>query len=260
MARPSSEAIYVVRVVSRGGAGEGTLPSERRYSATTVGGIALVHFALSATLMLLFALHAAFTPPADEAKAEDYEAELSQLATLSSYSWAVASFCILLGPTVTGILSWKRWYVESNLRRFLAASGVALVAAVASTALTSAAIILIPKPRGGHVVDAGAERNAAMLSSIALNAAVASALEVLACLASLKVAWSGINRKEGEEDTGTGKKDPERVQAPEGPLPRTVPAPDIVPCESSREYEERMRRFVADGGRVVVDPVETIGR
>ncbi|KAG8223650.1 hypothetical protein J437_LFUL001757, partial [Ladona fulva] len=151
MSPPSMEAIYVVRVVSRG-SGQGALPSERRYSATTVGGLAIVHALLALTLLLLGALHVAFMPSA-HAHSEvqivktsiwDVEAD-SLLVTIASSSWVLTSVCITIGPVITGVLSWKQWYLEANLRRFLAASVVAFVVSSASAALTGTTLLLQPK-------------------------------------------------------------------------------------------------------------------
>ncbi|XP_071438861.1 uncharacterized protein [Hetaerina americana] len=303
MSRPAMEAVYVVRVISRGNE-QGTLPSERRYSATTVGGLAVVHAILAMTLLLLAALHVAFvpaahtTPEVEIANGNGWEMEAgSLLVTLSASSWVITSVCITIGPVITGVLSWKQWYLEANLRRFLAASAVAFAVSTTSTAITSAALLLqphihravarsemfngynykpleippvvspcdfvnnaqgLPKiPCNASAGDSTAPPNPKGASSpryitpsIAVNAAVAAALEVLACLASLRVAWAGVKRTEDSKDF-------ERpLPSPAETLPPIRVAPDIVPCESTREYEERMRRFVADAG---VNP-ETIGR
>lgn len=79
-------------------------PSERRYSASTVGGLSFVHFGLGALSLLLGSL------------------------ALSIQGPILSVACLV--PFVTGLLAWRRWYIDRNIAIFFYGSLFSLVAAI----------------------------------------------------------------------------------------------------------------------------------
>ncbi|XP_076241180.1 uncharacterized protein LOC143183517 [Calliopsis andreniformis] len=97
------ENVYVIKVKTKPPLSS-LYPSERRYSASTVGGLSFVHFGLGALSLLLgsFAL---------------------------SVQGPILSVACLV-PFVTGLLAWRRWYIDRNIAIFFYGSLFSLIAAV----------------------------------------------------------------------------------------------------------------------------------
>lgn len=98
-----TENVYVIKVKTKPPLSS-LYPSERRYSASTVGGLSLIHFGLGALSLLLgtFAL---------------------------SLQGPILSVACLV-PFVTGLLAWRRWYIDRNIAIFFYGSLFSLVAAI----------------------------------------------------------------------------------------------------------------------------------
>ncbi|XP_012230951.1 uncharacterized protein [Linepithema humile] len=98
-----TENVYVIKVKTKPPLSS-LYPSERRYSASTIGGLSLVHFGLGALSLLLgtFAL---------------------------SLQGPILSVACLV-PFVTGLLAWRRWYIDRNITIFFYGSLFSLVVAV----------------------------------------------------------------------------------------------------------------------------------
>lgn len=97
------ENVYVIKVRTKP-ALSSLYPSERRYSASTVGGLSLVHFGLGALSLLLGSL------------------------ALSLQGPILSVACLV--PFVTGLFAWRRWYIDRNIAIFFYASLFSLTAAV----------------------------------------------------------------------------------------------------------------------------------
>ncbi|XP_043262810.1 uncharacterized protein LOC122403380 [Colletes gigas] len=97
------ENVYVIKVKTKP-ALSSLYPSERRYSASTVGGLSFVHFGLGALSLLLGSLALSIQGP-------------------------ILSIACLV-PFVTGLLAWRRWYIDRNIAIFFYGSLFSLVAAV----------------------------------------------------------------------------------------------------------------------------------
>lgn len=97
-----TENVYVIKVKTRPPLSS-LYPSERRYSASTVGGLSLVHFGLGALSLLLGTL------------------------ALSLQGPILSAACLV--PFVTGLLAWRRWYIDRNIAIFFYGSLFSLVAA-----------------------------------------------------------------------------------------------------------------------------------
>lgn len=79
-------------------------PSERRYSASTVGGLCFVHFGLGALSLLLGTV------------------------ALSLQGPILSVACLV--PFVTGLLAWRRWYIDRNIAVFFYGNLLSLIVAV----------------------------------------------------------------------------------------------------------------------------------
>lgn len=97
-----TENVYVIKVKTKPPLSS-LYPSERRYSASTVGGLSLVHFGLGALSLLLGTL------------------------ALSLQGPILSVACLV--PFVTGLLAWRRWYIDRNIAIFFYGSLVSLVVA-----------------------------------------------------------------------------------------------------------------------------------
>lgn len=105
-----TENVYVIKVKTKPPLSS-LYPSERRYSASTVGGLSLVHFGLGALSLLL-----------------------GTLATLSLQGLILFVACLV--PFVTGLLAWRRWYIDRNITIFFYGSLFSLVAAILCFVIT----------------------------------------------------------------------------------------------------------------------------
>lgn len=97
------ENVYVIKVKTKP-ALSSLYPSERRYSASTVGGLSLVHFGLGALSLLLGSL------------------------ALSLQGPILSVACLV--PFVTGLFAWRRWYIDRNIAIFFYGSLFSLTAAI----------------------------------------------------------------------------------------------------------------------------------
>lgn len=98
-----TENVYIIKVKTKPPLSS-LYPSERRYSASTVGGLSLVHFGLGALSLLLGTL------------------------ALSLQGPILSVACLV--PFVTGLLAWRRWYIDRNIAIFFYGSLFSLVAAI----------------------------------------------------------------------------------------------------------------------------------
>lgn len=97
------ENVYVIKVRTKPPLSS-LYPSERRYSASTVGGLSLVHFGLGALSLLLGSL------------------------ALSLQGPILSVACLV--PFVTGLFAWRRWYIDRNIAIFFYGSLFSLTAAI----------------------------------------------------------------------------------------------------------------------------------
>ncbi|XP_017893392.1 uncharacterized protein LOC108633001 [Ceratina calcarata] len=95
--------VYVIKVKTKPPLSS-LYPSERRYSASTVGGLSFVHFGLGALSLLLGSLALSLQGP------------VLSVACLISF--------------VTGLLAWRRWYIDRNIAIFFYGSLFSLIAAI----------------------------------------------------------------------------------------------------------------------------------
>lgn len=119
-----TENVYVIKVKTKPPLSS-LYPSERRYSASTVGGLSLVHFGLGALSLLLGTL------------------------ALSLQGPILSVACMV--PSVTGLLAWRRWYIDRNIGIFFYSSLFSLVAAVLCFVVTIFNVAAISGTTGGSL-------------------------------------------------------------------------------------------------------------
>lgn len=120
------EQIYTVRVRS---APDSTrlYPSERAYSASTVGGLALVHLSLAALSFFFGVL--GFVPG-------------KWTGEYSGGLWLGGAATI---TGLTGVLAWRRWYVDHNIRWFFLASAFSAVASAVCVIITTVVLATLSR-------------------------------------------------------------------------------------------------------------------
>ncbi|KAL0122475.1 hypothetical protein PUN28_007302 [Cardiocondyla obscurior] len=104
-----TENVYVIKVKTKPSLSS-LYPSERRYSASTVGGLSLVHFGLGTLAFFLGIL------------------------ALSLQGPILSVACLV--PFVTGLLAWRRWYIDRNIALFFYANLLSLIAAILCLVIT----------------------------------------------------------------------------------------------------------------------------
>lgn len=98
-----TENVYVIKIKTKPPLSS-LYPSERRYSASTVGGMSLIHFILGAISLFLSTI--AMSVPGH-----------------------ILSFVCLV-PSVTGCFAWRRWYIDRNITIFFYSSLFSSVAGI----------------------------------------------------------------------------------------------------------------------------------
>ncbi|XP_029172568.1 uncharacterized protein LOC114941680 [Nylanderia fulva] len=99
-----TENVYIIKIKTKPPLSS-LYPSERRYSASTVGGMSLVHLILGAMSLLLSTMSAICVP-----------------------GHVLSLVCLV--PSVTGCLAWRRWYIDRNISIFFYGSLFSMVAAI----------------------------------------------------------------------------------------------------------------------------------
>ncbi|XP_072767338.1 uncharacterized protein [Anoplolepis gracilipes] len=97
------ENVYVIKIKTKPPLSS-LYPSERRYSASTVGGMSLIHFILGAISLFL------------------------STVAMSVPGHVLSLVCLI--PSVTGCLAWRRWYIDRNITIFFYGSLFSSVAAI----------------------------------------------------------------------------------------------------------------------------------
>ena len=203
------EEIYVIKVRHDGGLSR-NFPSERKYSASTVGGLAAGHLALGATCVLLASLEWVIDPP------------LVMSAISGTFASATTSSLIAFVAGITGLLAWRRWYVDNYILFFL-------IASISST-ITSA------------VCDCVALFVAINLGlPLHINIAVGVSLELVWSVLSTHVAVGGVRATFWQKDEKTAPMNPETIQGRDS-IHNAVP--DLLPRVGTMNRDERVQRFL----------------
>lgn len=117
------EDVYTIKVKTKPDT-RNLYPSERRYSASTVSGLAWVHIALAATSFLLACL-ALVSPNSDEQTQQNSTVITSDTTNSTIVNKGNNNFMLVLAPTLitifglaaglASILASARWYVDKNI-------------------------------------------------------------------------------------------------------------------------------------------------
>ncbi|KAL1132371.1 hypothetical protein AAG570_010326 [Ranatra chinensis] len=180
------EQIYTVKVKCRPNPGL-AYPSERAYSSSTVGGLALAHLFLAAIGFTLCALG---------------------YATHCEYIGGVVMIIGALSAGLVGLLACKRWYVDRNIRWFLVVSVLSCLCSTVSAVLSCVVLIRQAHPvhwPGPDLNDTSTFNVTAVEAEpgevepvvefrreIYVHIFLASVVECVWSVLSVKIAWKGV--------------------------------------------------------------------
>lgn len=192
-------------------------PSERRYSASTVLGLGVVHLALSVTALLLASLTLtankeipnleavnvttisdSFQGNQTQNNAEIEEARINldkSTTNLNMYTSITFAPCLMslgsLGAGLSALLAWKRWYIDHNIKWFffmsLASTFTSTLCLVIVTTLTALSTCFLSNPKIN------------VKYAILINILIASVLEWLWSILSTKIAYRGMKNNYPED-------------------------------------------------------------
>lgn len=142
------EDVYTIKVKTKPDT-RNLYPSERRYSASTVSGLAWVHIALAATSFLLACL-ALVNPNSDitntNNSTEDFNATLTNATEITDDKQR-SNIILVLAPTlltifglaagVASILASVRWYIDRNIKFLFAMSVLSTLVSFVSFVLVT---------------------------------------------------------------------------------------------------------------------------
>lgn len=285
-------------------------PSERRYSASTVLGLGVVHLFLATTAVLLATLsllppmknhdistenRTTLTEPTNMTNGpisqqnrdlemltsvESSSTELNNSALdKDSYNFSVSitiAPCLMsLGALCAGLsalLAWKRWYIDNNITWCLFMSLFSTLTSLISVILALTTVISIHEMHQKLKMDPYdfTSKTPNLRFVLTVNVLIASILELIWSLLSTRFAYVGMSNKYPEDiviSRHRGKMMVSTVQ--KGSKKLRITPPDILnhfpdakklakyfpsvrdnngslpKCESSAEYQERVRRFLS---------------
>ncbi|XP_018327724.1 uncharacterized protein LOC108738690 [Agrilus planipennis] len=189
-------------------------PSERRYSASTVLGLGVVHLALALTALLLACLTLAasqrlsiedqevtnsgieeskMTEPNNQNASLEENAHLHCDSVLN-LTLAPCIMCLgALAAGLTALLAWKRWYIDQNIKWFFIMSIFSSL--TASVCLIAIAITMAMASEALHIMDTFSTKNhhaPSLKLVVAVNVFIASVLEFTWSILSSKIAYKGM--------------------------------------------------------------------
>lgn len=136
------ETIYKIKIRSNKNSLV-SYPSERRYSASIVLGLAIIYTALSSFALICAVLTLIQITPTKnndtligDEELENSEICMEQIPFVSNISIAATLlFFALLFPSIGGFLAGKRWYIDRNIRWFFCASVLGMLISALCTFL-----------------------------------------------------------------------------------------------------------------------------
>lgn len=208
------ETIYIIKMRSN----RSILPlyeSERRYSASKVLGLAVVHLSLaifalictSLTLVIISnftkapIINSTITNNTSETE-EDYELNLTSTydnnlqLDLDNLPFAfnittagILLFLASLISSIGGFMAWKRWYVDSNIKWFFMTTCVSILLSSISTALVTWTMVIL------NFYQCLKKDTSAFqpFYHISVNILIASVLGLIWSIVSTIVAYNGMN-------------------------------------------------------------------
>lgn len=285
------EDIYTIKVKSN--PDPRTLyPSERRYSASTVLGLGVVHLALAATILLLASLSLTTDNPQeinetiktinlteveerndDVAFLDEDETQTNNFKVINNDNRYNLFTSLTLMPSVmtlgaiaagvTGLLAWKRWYIDRNIKWFFVMSVISIVTScvcLVTNCLTVREMIeqrsIITKNtfifsfnQNNVVIDrveqdsiqskimSNSNRSPSLRLVLAINILIASLLEFIWSVLCAKVAFYGM-RNDYPDDIVVSRGKIEVNTVHKGGKSSKVVAPDIL------NHHPKKRKFV----------------
>lgn len=166
-------------------------PSERRYSASIVLGLGVVHlsFALVSLLMASLTITSSTmdTGGAHNETDDSFTNNTKYSERIDSSTSLTLGPCLMcigaLGAGLTALLAWKRWYMDHNICWFFLMSIVSTTTSIICLVLVIVLII---------ITNSKAMRHPNTKDMITINILIASALEAIWSTLSVKVSFSGM--------------------------------------------------------------------
>lgn len=319
------ENIYKIKIKSTPDP-MGLYPSERRYSASIVLGLSVVHMCLALTAILMACLTLTTSQENNFKETEnvvtvtnfteittdsdkfddviykddptpDISQEIRDLQKENSTSSVVLteSFvktrkevikqsieqagisklslpcCILvlggLAAGLTGLLAWKRWYIDHNIKWFFFTSSFAIFTSVVSLVITSVRMLTVYRAIAFSSTITG-ENSPNLRYVLTLNIFICCVLEFIWSILSSKVAYRGmrntypddiiLSKSRGKIEVNTVHKGNKKTKAKPPDILNHFQAPgkfakyfpkkengNLPKAESNLEYQERVRKFLA---------------
>lgn len=175
-------------------------PSERRYSASIVLGLGVVHlsFALISLSMTFLTITTSSTRT-DSSYNETFVFSYNnntnytkQIDQSTSLTLGPCLMCIgALGAGFTALLAWKRWYIDHNISWFFLMSLVSTTTSLICLVLVIVLIIMTNDNISTNFV-LNEYSNSNTKGMITINVLIASTLEEIWSILSLKVSFNGM--------------------------------------------------------------------
>lgn len=271
---PRMENIYKIKIKSTPDP-RGLYPSERRYSASIVLGLSIVHLclALTAILMAILALHTSqngiFSTSNETAlekanTTNSYEIFETSIILLSLASYLSAIGAITCG--LMGLLAWKKWYIDANIKRLFFTSVFSTITSLSSFVLTTITIWSLFSPINLFPVDKATPKPN-LRYTLTLNVLITCLLEFVWSCLSTKISYNGMKNSYpddivlsnygGKRTVNTIHLGNKKAKArppdilnhfePPDKFSKFFPKPqnsNLPKEESNKEYQERVQKFL----------------
>ncbi|CAK1549058.1 unnamed protein product [Leptosia nina] len=219
------EDVYTIKVKTKPDV-RNLYPSERRYSASTVSGLAWVHIALAATTFLLSCL-TLITPDTSNFNGFEDLGNSTDTSGKSDYVLVLAPCLITifaLASGVTALLASIRWYIDRNITWFFITSILTTLVSLSSFVIVAIWTItddvgtemkevyvlkhsdvmvsnethfIIPR----NATDTNVDSNMLTDKVLSINILIAAFLELVWSVLSTKIAFRGMRSNYNVEDT-----------------------------------------------------------
>lgn len=268
------ENIYKVKIKSNPDP-RGLYPSERRYSASIVLGLSVFHL-IFCSLALIFALLIFLHVTPEEMIEEDDTAKdtfyenrrndvLETVHSITRFYLILTTLLLTVGclfAGLTGLLAWKRWYIDNNIKWFFITS---LLASILSTLSIICAIVTIALVSQEIST---LDQHPQIKIHLHIDILILSLFELVFSVISTVIAYAGMKNSYPDEimmPNGGGKIEVNTVT--KGNKKSKVSPPDIInhfhmtekfakyfprkdnsylpKAESNSEYQERVRKFLS---------------
>lgn len=262
-------------------------PSERRYSASIVLGLSVFHLifcALALTCALLSFLHPSSTEEEidqiydqdgnnshgtkpyflEEIEEEQKRHVLGTIHSITKFYLILTTLLLTIGcllAGITGLLAWKRWYMDNNIKWFFVSSLLASILSMISIICAIITIVLVSQQVSTLIDHRKVEIH------LHVHILILSVIELIFSVISTVIAYVGMRNNYPDETVvanGGGKIEVNTIT--KGNKKSKTSPPDIInhfhmaekfakyfprkdnsylpKAESNSEYQERVRKFL----------------